>query len=86
MNTEQAVIASVIIDSSLMDEIELRPDDFNEPFFANVWRQMLQMRDDRQPIDLITVADAFPALESQRELSQGQPLPSTHSRCQKPRL
>ena len=60
MNTEQAVIASVIIDSSLMDEIELRPDDFNEPFFANVWRQMLQMRDDRQPIDLITVADAFP--------------------------
>lgn len=61
MNPETAVIGSIILSQGqAIDEINLTPDEFNDPKLAKVYQTLRHMREQHEPIDPITVAAKMP--------------------------
>jgi replicative DNA helicase len=61
MNPEAAVIGSVLLsEGKALDEINLTPDDFNDPRLSRVFATLRRMRETREAIDPITLASKHP--------------------------
>jgi replicative DNA helicase len=69
LEAEQSVLGAVLIDRETIIEIAefLRPEDFYRQAHANVYKAMLELFERREPVDLVTVAEA---LERNEELEQ----------------
>lgn len=60
---EQSVIGSILLtNGKALDTINLTPDDFVDPSHVIIYRTMLDMKHNRSPIDVITVAGKLPRL------------------------
>lgn len=64
---EQSVIGAILVDNSRMDDVAelLREDDFYLEPHQILYRHMLQMRDRKKPMDMVTLAES---LRTQGEL------------------
>ena len=60
MNAENAVLGSVLLDASVLDEIELESSDFYDPKNARLWETLKEMQRQTAVIDLMTVSAKFP--------------------------
>jgi replicative DNA helicase len=69
LEAEQSVLGAILIDRETIIEIAefLRPEDFYRQAHANVYKAMLELFERREPVDLVTVAEA---LERNEELEQ----------------
>ncbi len=58
---EQSVLGSILIDRDAIVEIAefLRPEDFYRPANGSVYAAMLELFDKREPVDIVTVAEAL---------------------------
>lgn len=52
---EAAVLGSVLLDPALLDDLDLEPQDFYREAHANLWRMLRAMREDEEPIGLLTI-------------------------------
>jgi replicative DNA helicase len=59
--SEASVLAGVLSDNDLLDELGLTVDDFLSPRFANTWELMLRLRMQGQPVDPIGLGHHQPA-------------------------
>jgi replicative DNA helicase len=65
MNFEQSVIGSVLLtNGKALDDLTLSPKDFDDLKHEHIYQAMLEMKQDRQPIDVITVSAKLPKLAS----------------------
>lgn len=61
MNPETAIIGSILLsEGKALDELTLRPDEFNDPVIARLYTELRKMREEHKPVDAITVSEAFP--------------------------
>ena len=58
---EQSVLGSILIDRDAVVEIAefLRPEDFYRPANGSIYAAMLELFDKREPVDIVTVAEAL---------------------------
>jgi replicative DNA helicase len=62
---EQLVIGSILLSTGkALDEITLSPADFDDLKNEQIYKTMLEMKANRQPIDVVTVGAALPKLAS----------------------
>jgi replicative DNA helicase len=54
-NVEQGVIGSILIDNSLLNEIDLTPDNFAMGYCRILFQAMVELHQLKQPIDLLTL-------------------------------
>lgn len=61
MNPETAVIGSILLSQGkALDELTLRPDEFNSPKLGRVYAEMQAMKNSHIPIDPISLTEKFP--------------------------
>lgn len=61
MNPEAAIIGAILLSQGkAIDEINLNPDEFNDPKLARVYQTLRGMREHQEPIDPITVSAKMP--------------------------
>lgn len=62
---EQSVIGSVLLtNGKALDDLTLAPSDFDDLVHEKIYTVLLEMKRDRQPIDVITVSARLPKLSS----------------------
>src|SRR5664279_4593839 len=61
MDSEQAVLGSILIDRDAIIEVAdfLHPEDFYRQAHGRVFAAMLELFEHREPIDVVTVAEAL---------------------------
>ncbi|MBW2273889.1 MAG: replicative DNA helicase [Deltaproteobacteria bacterium] len=59
VNAEKAVLSAVLLDNNAIHTVvmEVRAEDFYHPAHQALYRSMVQLKDDNQPVDLTTLAD-----------------------------
>ena len=59
LEAETAVLGGVLIDNEAIDHVQERllPDDFYKPAHAKIFEAMLELRDRREPTDIVTLTD-----------------------------
>ena len=59
LEAERAVLSALMLDNRAIHSVltEVRPDDFYHPAHVEVYRAMLALQDENQPVDVHTVAD-----------------------------
>ena len=69
LEAETAVLGGVLLDNEAIDHVQehLIPDDFYKPAHAKIYGAMLELRDRREPTDIITLTER---LRSQAALEQ----------------
>ena len=61
MNAEAAIIGSIILSQGqALDQINLDPNEFNEPKFSKIYQVLRSMRANQEPIDPITLGSKIP--------------------------
>jgi replicative DNA helicase len=66
MNPEAAILGSIILSQGkAIDELNLSPDEFNDPKLGRAYQALRNMREQLQPIDAITVSAKLPEHASQ---------------------
>ena len=80
---EQSVLGSILIDRDAVIEVAefLKPEDFYRQAHAKVYAVMLDLFERREPIDIVTVAEALERDEDLESIG-GRPLPG--ARCRTP--
>jgi replicative DNA helicase len=59
VNAEKAVLSAILLDNNAIHSVvtEIRVEDFYHPAHQSLYRSMVQLKDDNQPVDLTTLAD-----------------------------
>lgn len=59
VDAEKAVLSSILLDNEALHGIllQLGPDDFYVPAHQSLFRAMLELHDERQPVDVLTLSD-----------------------------
>ena len=67
LEAEKAVLSALMIENQAIHSVltEVRPDDFYHPAHAELYRSMLSLQDENEPVDLHTLSDY---LNSQKKL------------------
>jgi replicative DNA helicase len=62
-DAERSVLGAILVENDHLDDIAdiLRPDDFYQPRHQAIFRTMLDMAEESQPIDVLTLADRHEA-------------------------
>ncbi len=55
IQAEEALLGSILIDNTVMDDLEMVPEDFYVDFHRRVFEAMVQMRSDDHAIDVVTI-------------------------------
>jgi replicative DNA helicase len=64
-NFEQSVIGSILLtNGQALDDLTLLPKDFDNPAHIKIYEVMLEMKRDREPLDVITLSAKLPRLAS----------------------
>jgi replicative DNA helicase len=64
-NSEQSVIGSILLtNGKALDDLTLIPDDFLDPSNHIIYKTLLEMKHNRNPIDVVTVGARLPKLAS----------------------
>jgi replicative DNA helicase len=64
-NFEQSVIGSILLtNGQALDDLSLLPKDFDNPAHIKIYEVMLEMKRDREPLDVITLSAKLPRLAS----------------------
>jgi replicative DNA helicase len=58
MGAEKAVLSAILLDNETIHQVvgELQPEDFYSPAHQNLYRAMVALRDESQPVDLTTLS------------------------------
>lgn len=72
LRAEQSVIGSVLLDNSILDEVEIDPSDFSLERHQLLWKVMKYQHERNEPIDVITLTTA--ALKYGRIEDTGGPM------------
>src|SRR3990172_5467861 len=71
LEAEQSVLGSILIDRDVIVEVAefLRPDDFYRKANGDVFAAMLELYERREPVDIVTVAEALERAGGRTSLS-----------------
>jgi replicative DNA helicase len=63
LDAEKAVLSSILLENEVLSSVslEIKPDDFYHPGHRSLFKAMLALHDEQQPVDLLTLSDYLTA-------------------------
>ena len=88
LEAEQSVLGAILIDRDAVVEVAefLRPDDFYRQANARIYSAILDLFERREPIDIVTVAEALERARSSRRSADGPTCPACPTRRRPPSM
>ena len=59
-NAEQSILGAILINNNILDELDLKPEDFYNKFHIDIFNTIKDLRNNNTPADLVTIADKLP--------------------------